>query len=154
VLRRAVEVVESPDAVTDVHAALLGALPEAERLPFARLLLGRIRAAQPGVQAGLLSRVRAALPDAALAEALDLSAAAGDLETLRFAAPRWVEVCRAGGVDPLQALTRALHAGAQVARRDLLPLLADLAPALAAVGGTAAVQEAAQAVVETGQWWP
>jgi hypothetical protein len=154
VLRRALEMVEAPNAVTDVHAALLAALPEAERLPYAQGLLGRIRAARTEVQAELLKRVRVALPEPALAEALEVAAAASDLETLRFAAPRWVEICRAGGVDPLRALTRALQAGAQVARRDLLPLLADLAPALAAVGGAAAAQEAAQAVVETGEWWP
>jgi hypothetical protein len=154
VLRRAVEIVETPDAVTEVHAALLAALPEGERLAYARGLLGRIQAAPPAMQAGLLSRVRAALPEAALGEALEIAAAAGDLETLRFAAPRWVEICRAGGVDPLAALTRALHAGAQVPRRDLLGLLADLAPSLAAAGGAVAAREAAQAIIETGQWWP
>jgi hypothetical protein len=154
VLRRAVAVVESPNAVTDVHAALVAALPEPERLGYARQLVGRLRAEPAALQPMLLGRVRAALPDAALAEALAVAWATGDVPTLSFAAPRWLAICQAGGLDPLAALTHSLHACEQVARRDLLGLLVDLAPALAAAGGPDAVRDAAQAIVETGAWWP
>jgi hypothetical protein len=145
---------ESPTQVTEAHAERLKALPAAEQVPYARQLLDRIRASPLGGQAGLLSRVRAALPDAALAEALEIVWASGDLASARHAAPRWLAVCQAGRLDPFVALTRTLHTFEHIPRREFLALLAELAPALAAVGGPVAVGEAAQAIVETGAWWP
>lgn len=144
---------EAPGQVTEAHAERLKALPEAERLPYARQLVARIRASPIG-QPGLLSRVRAALPDAALAEALESVWASSDLATAMHAAPRFLPICQAGGLDLFAALTRALHAFEHLPRGEFLPLLAELAPALAAAGGADAARFAARAILEIGMWWP
>jgi hypothetical protein len=47
-----------------------------------------------------------------------------------------------------------LHKGAEGSRKELLAHLCNLAPVIAALGDTEAIEEAFRAIQEVGQWWP
>ncbi|MCC7361894.1 MAG: hypothetical protein IT317_20590 [Anaerolineales bacterium] len=144
------------DPLGGPHAALLRALPEAEQVSYGRELLARIRELPADRRAQALTTVfqPGPWPETLLAETLDLAVANGAPELARQAAGRWPAVCAAGKLDPLALLARTLHAVERSRRADALTLLASLAPALAAVGGPAALTDTAQAILATGQWWP
>jgi hypothetical protein len=51
-------------------------------------------------------------------------------------------------------LTATLRAFARQPRERLLEALAALAPVLAELGGAPALDDVAEAVILTGEWWP
>ncbi len=145
----------SPGSLGREHAELLAALPPAEQLTYGRALLARLRALPLDQQPqALLAFPLTPLPDALLSDLFDVFWSLGQLDRLRPAAARWAAVCQAGGRDPFTALTRTLHAAERDKRAALLSLLSALAPALADLGGPAALAAAVQAILATGAWWP
>ena len=54
----------------------------------------------------------------------------------------------------VKEITKALSIFANTERENLLGAIAGLMPVIARLGGERAVRKTAQAIIDTGKWWP
>lgn len=79
---------------------------------------------------------------------------ADSVEALKIVATRWSEMCGASEPCEFVQLSGTLHAFAKVARSQLLGTIGALLPVIERLGGQQALQETAQAIIDTAKWWP
>jgi hypothetical protein len=98
------------------------------------------------------------LPIADLKDMLKMARTAPRAEqsaaSLYTIASHWQEMYNACSLCESNELSTTLRAFAHAGRTQLLDVIRALSPVIARLGGASAIREAAQAIVDTAEWWP
>lgn len=148
---------KSERALIEPFVALASRLPEARVRREVRRLTQRLTESS---QVELITRLtshlasRPGLLEDLLNIALSMDSAQNRVTALtRLAAP-WSSIAERDRAVAVQAWQRSTHRLANRSRRHALSDVSTLARSAAAIGGSAAVREIADAVQDVGRWWP
>jgi len=128
-----------------------GGLPDHIRAQAARL-------ADSSARAKVFSAIAAKLDVRGLVESAESILAVVDrsepVGILRALAERWSEFCRLRNATPADELGLWLAQLSRAGRSDLVGSLTVLTPVIESIGGQPALTEMAQAIIDSGHWWP
>jgi len=160
VLAQALQVartIQDGSARANTLAELIPHLPEDQKLDVLAQALQAAQSFQHGIeQQETIRKLILACPDARLFNSFSIVLRLGleSSEVFEEFTRRWDVLIQSADRDEFSLYAEILRTYAAKQRRVLLEILGATQPIILRIGGQAAIQETAQAILDVGQWWP